>query len=315
MSKIKPKTILVTGGAGFIGSHLCDKLLGRGNRIICLDNLYTGSKSNIRHLFKNKKFKLVVADVEDAFYFKIDEIYHLACPAAPVWFQKNPIKTIKTSIWGSINALELAKKTGAKILFASTSEVYGDPKIHPQKESYWGNVNPIGLRSCYDEGKRCAESLFFNYLRKHKVDIKVARIFNTYGPRMSVDDGRAVSNFIIQALAGGKITVYGSGRQTRSFCYVDDMINGLVALMEKEKFNGPVNLGNPTEFTIKELAGLIIKMTGSGGRIVHAELPDDDPARRKPDISLARKILGWRPKVNLASGLKKTIDYYRKTIK
>jgi UDP-glucuronate decarboxylase len=309
------KTILVTGGAGFIGSHLCERLIKNGHKVICLDNLFTGSKKNISHLIKNKNFNFVLADVEKPFNFKVDEIYHLACPASPIWIQKDPIKTIRTSILGSINALDLAKKTGARILFSSTSEVYGDPEVHPQKESYWGNVNPNGLRSCYDEGKRCAESLFFNYLRMHKIDIRVVRIFNTYGPRMSVNDGRVVANFIIQALKNKPLSLYGEGSQTRSFCYIEDMINGLTKMMEKNNFNGPVNLGNPKEFTIMELAQKVKKITGSKSKIVKTKLPDDDPTRRRPDISLAKRKLNWQPKIQLETGLKLTLAYFKEIIK
>ena len=310
------KTILVTGGAGFIGSHLCEKLLAAGNRVICLDNFFTGSRKNIRQLIKNKNFKLVKHDIIEPYFSKekIDQIYNLACPASPAHYQFNPIRTIKANTSGVINLLGLAKKHGARILQASTSEVYGDPKIHPQTENYWGNVNPNGLRSCYDEGKRCAESLFFCYLREHEIDIRVARIFNTYGPKMAANDGRVVSNFIVQALRGKPITLNGDGRQTRSFCYVDDMINGLIALMGKEKFTGPVNLGNPGEFTIKELARKIIKLTGSRSKIVYAKLPADDPIKRRPDIILAKKKLGWRPEVELEGGLKQTIEYFKKFI-
>ena len=308
------KTILVTGGAGFIGSHLCEYLLGQGNKVVCLDNFLTGSKDNIRHLLKNKNFKLVKYDVERPYYFKVDQIYNLACPAAPIWYQKDPVKTVRTSIFGAINALELAKKLKCRVLQASTSEIYGDPEIHPQPESYWGNVNSFGLRSCYDEGKRCAETLFFDYWNEYGVDIKVARIFNTYGPRMSHDDGRAVPNFIYQALKGNSITIYGNGGQTRSFCYIDDLIKGIVLMMNAKKFTGPLNLGNPKEFTIKELAEKTIKLTGSKSKIIFKPLPADDPKQRRPDISLAKKKLNWQPKIKLEDGLWETINYFRKKI-
>ena len=305
------KTALVTGGAGFIGSHLCEYLLNKGYSVICLDNFLTGSHKNISHLLKNKNFKVVKHDVEEPYYFKVNQIYNLACPAAPVWYRKDPVKTVRTNILGAINALELAKKLKCRVLQASTSEVYGDPKIHPQPETYWGNVNPFGPRSCYDEGKRCAETLFFDYWKEHGVDIRVVRIFNTYGPKMGNDDGRAVPNFINQALAGRPLTVYGEGSQTRSFCYVDDLIKGLTAMMEQNDFVGPMNLGNPGEFTIKELAQKIIKLTRSKSKIVYKPLLQDDPKQRRPDISLAKKKLGWQPKVKLEEGLKETINYFR----
>jgi len=305
------KTILVTGGAGFIGSHLCEKLLELGNKVICLDNFFTGSKKNVGHLVADKNFQLVEHDVEKPFDFQVDEIYNLACPAAPIWYQEDPVKTIRTNILGAINALDLAKKLNCPVLQASTSEVYGDPKVHPQPESYWGNVNPIGIRSCYDEGKRCAETLFFDYHRERGVNIKVVRIFNTYGPRLALEDGRVVSNFIIQALRGENITIYGGGSQTRSFCYVSDMVNGLVAMVASENFIGPVNLGNPREFTIKELAEIVIKLTGSKSKIVYKDLPNDDPKQRKPDINLAKERLDWEPIIKLEEGLRKTIEYFK----
>ncbi|MDD5071749.1 MAG: SDR family oxidoreductase [Patescibacteria group bacterium] len=310
------RKILVTGGAGFIGSHLCRELLGRGNLVICLDNFFTGSKANIQDLIGNKNFTLVEHDAEEPYNFEVDGIYNLACPAAPVWYQKDPVKTVRTNVLGAINALDLARKLNCRVLQASTSEVYGDPKVHPQAESYWGNVNPVGVRSCYDEGKRCAETLFFDYWREYGVDIKVVRIFNTYGPNMAVEDGRVVSNFIIQALRGENLTIYGDGNQTRSFCYVDDLTNGLLAMMESKKFTGPVNLGNPDEFSMKELAEKTLKLIPeSGSKIVFKELPADDPKQRRPDISLAKEKLSWEPKTNLESGLAKTIDYFRAIIK
>jgi UDP-glucuronate decarboxylase len=306
------KKILITGGAGFIGSHLCDRLISMGQKVICLDNFYTGTRINIAHLLKHKNFKLIKHDIEKPLNLKVDQIYNLACPASPVWYAKDPIKTVRTNVIGSINLLELAKKNKCPILQASTSEVYGDPDIHPQAESYWGKVNPIGERACYDEGKRCAETLFFNYYRQYKVKIKVARIFNTYGPRMQNEDGRAVPNFIYQAQNNKDITIFGSGSQTRSFCYIDDMVSGLIALMEAGNFTGPVNIGNPDEFTIKELAQKIIKLTGSRSKIVYKNLPPDDPSRRRPDISLARKKLKWQPKIGLKNGLLTTIEYLKK---
>jgi UDP-glucuronate decarboxylase len=306
------KKILITGGAGFIGSHLCDRLISMGQKVICLDNFYTGTRINIAHLLKHKNFKLIKHDIEKPLNLKVDQIYNLACPASPVWYAKDPIKTVRTNVIGSINLLELAKKNKCPILQASTSEVYGDPDIHPQAESYWGKVNPIGERACYDEGKRCAETLFFNYYRQYKVKIKVARIFNTYGPRMQNEDGRAVPNFIYQAQNNKDITIFGSGSQTRSFCYIDDMVSGLIALMEAGNFTGPVNIGNPDEFTIKELAQKIIKLTGSRSKIVYKNLPPDDPSRRRPDITLARKKLKWQPKIGLKNGLLTTIEYLKK---
>jgi UDP-glucuronate decarboxylase len=303
--------ILVTGGAGFLGSHLCDKLLGQGHEVVCLDNLFTGSKSNIAHLAGNPAFEFVRHDVIDPFKFEVEQIYNLACPASPPHYQFNPIKTTKTSVMGAINCLGLAKRVKARVFQASTSEVYGDPAVHPQPESYWGNVNPIGRRSCYDEGKRCAETLFFDYHRENKVDIRVVRIFNTYGPRMHPNDGRVVSNFIVQALKGEPLTVYGDGTQTRSFCYVDDLIEGFVRLMNQDKTVGPVNLGNPGEFTMIELAEQVLKLTKSKSKIVHQPLPADDPKQRRPDITLAKKYLKWEPTVPLAEGLKKTIAYFK----
>ncbi len=303
--------ILVTGGAGFLGSHLCDKLLAQGHEVICLDNFYTGQKKNIAHNLKNPNFELIRHDITEAIRLEVDQIYNLACPASPPHYQHNPVGTIKTCVHGSINMLGLAKRTGARILQASTSEVYGDPEIHPQHESYRGSVNPIGIRSCYDEGKRCADTLFFDYKRQHNVDIRVMRIFNTYGPRMHPDDGRVVSNFIVQALTDKDITIYGDGSQTRSFCYVDDLLNGMVALMNTKSFTGPVNIGNPGEFTIKELALKVLEMTGSKSKIIYKELPWDDPIRRKPDISLAKKELNWEPVIALEEGLVKTINYFK----
>jgi UDP-glucuronate decarboxylase len=305
------KRILVTGGAGFLGSHLCERLLNDGHDVLCVDNFYTGRKANITHLFNNPYFEFMRHDICFPLYVEVDEIYNLACPASPIHYQFDPVQTTKTSVHGSINMLGLAKRVKARILQASTSEVYGDPQMHPQDETYWGNVNPIGLRSCYDEGKRCAETLFFDYYRQHKLKIKVARIFNTYGPRMHPNDGRVVSNFIVQALKGEDITVYGDGKQTRSFCYVDDLIDGLVKLMNSpNEFIGPVNLGNPAEFTILELAKRVIKLTRSNSATVFKLLPSDDPMQRQPDISLARKHLDWEPKIKLDEGLKKTLDYF-----
>jgi UDP-glucuronate decarboxylase len=306
------RRILVTGGAGFIGSHLCEKLLNEENEVICLDNFFTGSKQKVVHLLDNPYFELVRHDVTMPYYIEVDEIYNLACPASPVHYQYNPIKTIKTSVMGAINMLGLAKRVKAKILQASTSEVYGDPELHPQPESYWGNVNPIGVRSCYDEGKRCAESLFVNYYTQNQVAIKIVRIFNTYGPKMEPDDGRVVSNFIIQALKNQDITIFGNGKQSRSFQYVDDLVEGLKRMMATgDHFTGPVNIGNPHEFTMLELADKIISLTGSKSKIVHLPLPQDDPLQRKPDISLAREQLdGWEPKIELEEGLKKTIAYF-----
>ncbi len=307
--------ILVTGGAGFIGSHLCESLLGRGHDVIALDNLFTGTKRNIAHLSQDPRFDFVRHDVTQPVLLEVDQIYHFACPASPVHYQYNPVKTIKTSAMGTINMLGLAKRLAAKFLLASTSEVYGDPLEHPQKESYWGNVNPVGLRSCYDEGKRMAETLSFCYRVQNKVDAKIIRIFNTFGPRMLFNDGRVVSNFIVQALKGESITVYGEGSQTRSFCFVDDLVTGIMATMDKEGFAGPVNLGNPVELTILELAKIIIEMTGSKSKIIHKSLPQDDPTRRKPDISLARSELGWEPRVDLSAGLQRTVADFEERMK
>jgi UDP-glucuronate decarboxylase len=305
------KRILVTGGAGFLGSHLCEALLKNGHEVLCVDNFFTGRRANIAHLLSNPLFELLRHDVTFPLYVEVDEIYNLACPASPIHYQFDPVQTTKTSIHGAINMLGLAKRLKIKILQASTSEIYGDPTIHPQIETYWGNVNCIGPRSCYDEGKRCAETLFFDYHRQHKLKIKVARIFNTYGPRMHPHDGRVVSNFIMQALKGTDITVYGDGGQSRSFCYVDDLIDGLMRLMQSpDEMTGPVNLGNPVEFTILELAEKIIELTGSKSIIVFKELPSDDPRQRKPDITLAKNMLNWKPTVQLNEGLKKTIDYF-----
>ena len=307
--------VLVTGGAGFLGSHLCERLLDEGNDVICVDNLFTGSKDNIRHLLGNPYFEFIRHDVTEPLYVEVDQIYNLACPASPPYYQYNPIKTAKTSVYGAMNMLGLAKRTHARILQASTSEVYGDPEVHPQPESYRGNVNPIGIRSCYDEGKRMAETLFFDYHRQHNVDIKVIRIFNTYGPRMNPDDGRVVSNFIVQALKGENITIYGDGSQTRSFCYVDDLIEGMIRMMNsRDGFTGPVNLGNPGEFTMRQLADMVIELTGSKSKLVYMPLPSDDPTQRKPVIDLARKELSWQPTIKLEDGLKKTIEYFRTVI-
>lgn len=310
-----PKKILVTGGAGFIGSHLCEKLVEQGNDVICCDNYFTGQKDHIRTLMDHPKFELLRHDITFPLYIEVDEIYNLACPASPVHYQFDPVQTTKTCVHGAINMLGLAKRVKARIFQASTSEVYGDPEVHPQKEDYWGWVNPIGPRSCYDEGKRCAETLFFDYRRQHNLEIKVARIFNTYGPRMHPNDGRVVSNFIMQALSNKSITVYGKGEQTRSFCYIDDLVDGFTRLMESGKdFTGPVNLGNPAEMTILELAEKIISMTKSKSEIVFKPLPSNDPRRRRPDIGLARKELGWEPKIKLEQGLEKTIAYFKKLI-
>jgi len=310
------KRILVTGGAGFLGSNLCEKLLDLNHEVICLDNFFTGKKENIVHLMDNPYFEVIRHDVTMPYFIEVDEIYNLACPASPIQYQFNAIKTIKTSVMGAINMLGLAKRIKAKILQASTSEVYGDPEIHPQTEEYWGNVNPIGTRSCYDEGKRCAESLFFNYHRQNDVRIKVLRIFNTYGPKMDQYDGRVISNFIIQALKNQDITIYGDGSQTRSFCYMDDLLDGMIRFMEsRDDLNGPVNMGNPVEFTIKELAELVLKLTNSYSKLIYTPLPEDDPLQRQPDISLARKELNWVPKVPLEEGLIKTIAYFESVIK
>lgn len=308
---MKPKKILITGGAGFLGSHLCRYLLKEGHEVICIDNLYTGRKENIADLTGNERFTFILHDILQPIDIEADEIYHLACPASPPHYQLDPVKTLTTNFIGSLNLLELAKKYNSKILFASTSEVYGDPLIHPQKESYNGNVNSIGPRACYDEGKRCAESLFFEYYRQHQVNIRVIRIFNTYGPGMALNDGRVVSNFILQALKGNELTVYGDGSQTRSFCFVDDLINGMVSMMNyKGDFTGPINLGNPAEVTVLELAKKIIDLIGNFSKITFLSIPQDDPTRRKPDISLAKDKLGWMPSVSLDSGLKKTIEYF-----
>ena len=307
--------VLVSGGAGFLGSHLCERLLSEGNYVICMDNLFTGSKNNIEHLMRNPDFEFICHDVTEPIYVDVDRIYNLACPASPPHYQYDPIKTAKTSVYGAINMLGLAKHCNARILQASTSEVYGDPLVHPQPESYRGNVNTIGIRSCYDEGKRMAETLFFDYHRQHDVDIKVIRIFNTYGPRMNPQDGRGVSNFIVQALKGEDITIYGDGTQTRSFCYVDDLIEGMVRMMDsRDGFTGPVNLGNPGEFTMKQLAELVLSATGSKSGIVYRELPSDDPTQRKPVIDLAMKELGWKPTIKLEDGLKRTIEYFKTII-
>jgi UDP-glucuronate decarboxylase len=309
------KRVLVTGGAGFLGSHLCERLLSDGHEVLCVDNLFTGTKENIADLLPNPHFEFLRHDVTFPLYVEVDEIYNLACPASPVHYQYDPVQTTKTSVHGAINMLGLAKRVKAKILQASTSEVYGDPQVHPQVESYWGHVNPIGLRSCYDEGKRCAETLFFDYYRQHRLRIKVARIFNTYGPRMHPNDGRVVSNFIVQALRAEPITIYGEGQQTRSFCYVDDLIDGLVKLMNTpDEVTGPINLGNPREFSIRELADRVISLTKSASKLVYKPLPSDDPVQRQPDISLARTLLHWSPSIPLEAGLQKTIGYFRELI-
>lgn len=309
------KRILITGGAGFIGSHLSERLINEGNEVICLDNYFTGSKSNIVHLMDNPYFEVVRHDVTEPYFAEVDEIYNLACPASPVHYQYNPIKTIKTSVMGAINVLGLAKRVNAKVFQASTSEVYGDPHVHPQPESYWGNVNPIGIRSCYDEGKRCAETLFMDYHNQNQVDIKIVRIFNTYGPKMNPEDGRVVSNFIVQALKGEDITIFGDGNQTRSFQYVDDLVEGFIRLMNTPKgFTGPVNIGNPNEFTMLELAENVLDLVGSKSKLTFMPLPQDDPKQRQPDISLAKKELDWEPKVQLREGLTKTIEYFDKVL-
>jgi len=309
------KRILITGGAGFIGSHLCERLLNEGNEVICLDNYFTGSKQNVKHLLDNHNFELVRHDITSPYFVEVDEIYNLACPASPIHYQYNPIKTVKTSVMGAINVLGLAKRIKAKVLQASTSEVYGDPEVHPQPEVYWGNVNPIGIRSCYDEGKRCAETLFMDYHRQNGVKIKIVRIFNTYGPRMHPDDGRVVSNFIVQALQGKDITIYGDGKQTRSFQYVDDLVEAMIRTMNTgDDFIGPVNTGNPGEFTMLELAEKVIELTGTTSKITFLPLPSDDPKQRRPDISLAKEKLGWEPKVALDEGLQKTIEYFKQQI-
>jgi len=315
MHKFGERSVLVTGGAGFLGSHLCERLLDQGAHVTCLDNLFTGSKRNVLHLLDHPMFDFVQHDVTNPIYIQADEIYNLACPASPVRYQMDPIHTTKTSVLGAINVLGLAKRVKARVLHTSTSEVYGDPEIHPQVERYWGSVNPIGVRSCYDEGKRCAETLFFDYHRQHGIPIKVARIFNTYGPRMDPHDGRVISNFIVQALRGEPITLYGSGQQTRSFCFVDDMIDALLKLMSTpDEFTGPVNVGNPVEMTVEELANRIVALTGSQSRITYEPLPSDDPRQRRPDISVARSMLAWEPKVHLEQGLKHTVAYFREVL-
>jgi UDP-glucuronate decarboxylase len=306
--------VLITGGAGFLGSHLCEALLARDSDVVCIDNYFSGSKTNIQQFFSHPYFEVIRHDVIHPLFVEVDQIYHLACPASPIHYQYNPIKTVKTNVMGTINMLGLAKRINARILLASSSEVYGDAKVHPQEESYWGNVNPIGLRSCYDEGKRVAETLMMDYHRQNNVDVKIVRIFNTYGPRMAVDDGRVVSNFIVQALRGEPLTVYGEGKQTRSFCYVEDLIEGLILMMEKDNFEGPVNLGNPDEFTILELAEEILRLTKSQSKIIHESLPEDDPVRRCPDISLVKEELGWEPKTKLEEGLIKTIKYFKESL-
>ena len=306
--------ILVTGGAGFLGSHLCERLLGQGHEVLCLDNFFTGRRKNVAHLMGNSDFELIRHDVVDPFKFEVDQIYNLACPASPVHYQYNPIKTVKTSVMGAINCLGLAKRVGARILQASTSEVYGDPEIHPQPENYRGNVNPIGLRACYDEGKRCAETLFFDYHRENKVDIRVVRIFNTYGPRMLANDGRVVSNFIVQAIKGEDLTLYGDGTQTRSFCYMDDLLEAMIRTMNQEQTVGPVNIGNPNEFTIRELAEAVMKKVQSNASLIEMPLPEDDPTQRKPDITLAQEVLGWNPEIQLEEGLDRTIPYFQELL-
>jgi UDP-glucuronate decarboxylase len=307
--------VLVTGGSGFLGSHLCDRLVAQEADVLCLDNFFTGSKRNILHLMDNKNFELIRHDLVEPIFLEVDQIYNLACPASPIHYQYNPVKTVKTNVMGAINMLGLAKRVKAKVLQASTSEIYGDPQQHPQKETYWGHVNPIGLRSCYDEGKRVAETLMMDYYRQNQVDVRIVRIFNTYGPRMAVSDGRVVSNFIVQALREDPITVYGDGSQTRSFCYVSDMVDGLIRMMTCEDFVGPVNLGNPREFSIRRLAEHVLEITGSASEIVYKPLPQDDPVQRCPDISLAKEKLNWEPQVGLAEGLEKAVDYFRQVMK
>ena len=310
------KRVLVTGGAGFLGSHLCERLLAAGCDVLCVDNFYSGTKDNVTHLLGSPHFELMRHDLTFPLYVEVDQIYNLACPASPIHYQRDPVQTTKTSVHGAINMLGLAKRLKARILQASTSEVYGDPEVHPQKEGYWGHVNPIGIRSCYDEGKRCAETLFFDYHTQHKLEIKVVRIFNTYGPRMHPNDGRVVSNFVVQALRGEDITIYGDGTQTRSFCYVDDLIDGIVRLMESPReITGPVNMGNPREFTIRDLAEAVIKLARGPSRLVFKPLPEDDPRQRQPDITLARETIGWEPRIELEAGLEKTVDYFRKLLR
>lgn len=310
------KRVMVTGGSGFLGSHLCERLINEGCDVLCVDNFYSGTKDNIAHLLSNPYFELIRHDVTFPLYVEVDEIYNLACPASPIHYQRDPVQTTKTSVHGAINMLGLAKRVKAKILQASTSEIYGDPEVHPQTEDYWGHVNPIGIRSCYDEGKRCAETLFFDYYRQHNVEIKVVRIFNTYGPRMHPNDGRVVSNFIVQALSGKDITIYGGGEQTRSFCYVDDLIDGFIKMMDSHgEVTGPINMGNPAEFKIKELAEIILEMIGGKSKLVFKLLPQDDPKQRQPDITYAQKTLSWMPQVKLEQGLEKTIDYFRNFLK
>lgn len=312
LNKINNGVVVVTGGAGFLGSHLCERLLAKNHDVICLDNFYTGQKNNINHLLSNKKFELIRHDVTFPIYIEVDQIYNLACPASPVHYQLDPVQTTKTSVHGAINMLGLAKRCNAKILQASTSEVYGDPEVHPQPEEYWGRVNPIGIRSCYDEGKRCAETLFFDYFRQHQLEIKVMRIFNTYGPRMHPNDGRVVSNFIVQALRGESITIYGDGQQTRSFCFVDDLIDGMVLLMNSQvDVTGPINFGNPMEFTVLELAELVLKIVGGKSKLIFKPLPEDDPRQRQPNIQQARDVLKWEPKVTLEDGLTRTVEYFK----